>query len=58
VTQRSTAWSLVGLLQVGVLLLDHFRYQATIPAGAWVAVIVIVAAQTYLILGLPETGRG
>jgi len=45
----------VVLLQVGVLLLDHFRYQAAIPAGAWVAVVVIVAAQTYLILGLPET---
>ena len=44
----------VVLLQVGVLLLDRFRYQASIPAGAWVAVVVIVAAQTYLVLGLPR----
>ena len=37
------------LLQVGVLLLDRFRYDAHLPHGAWVAVVVILAAQVYLL---------
>jgi hypothetical protein len=40
----------VVLLQVGVLLLDRFRYQAPLPPGAWVAVVVLLAAQAYLLL--------
>lgn len=43
----------VVLLQVGVLLLDRFRYQATLPRGAWVAVVVLLAAQAYLLLAPP-----
>jgi hypothetical protein len=40
----------VVLLQVGVLLLDRFRYQVPLPPGAWVAVVVLLAAQAYLLL--------
>jgi hypothetical protein len=41
----------VVLLQVGVLLLDRYRYAAQLPVGKWVAVVVILAAQAYLLLG-------
>lgn len=40
----------VVLLQVGVLLLDRFRYRVPLPPGAWVAVLVLLAAQAYLLL--------
>jgi hypothetical protein len=36
-------------LQVGVVLLDRFRYSAPLPPGAWVAIAVILAAQAYLL---------
>ena len=49
----------VALLQVGVLLLDRFRYETPISRGQWVAVVVMLAAQAYLFLGAPaETGAG
>jgi hypothetical protein len=38
------------LLQIGVLLLDRLRYGTQLPGGAVVAVVVILAAQAYLIL--------
>jgi hypothetical protein len=38
------------VLQVGVLLLDKFRYGATLSRGQWVAVAVLLAAQAYLLL--------
>lgn len=38
------------ILQVGVLLLDAFRYGARLPQGAWVAVVVLLAAQAYLLV--------
>jgi hypothetical protein len=41
----------VVLLQVGVLLLDRYRYATHLPAGTWVAVTVILLAQGYLLLG-------
>ncbi len=41
----------VVLLQVGVLLLDRFRYRVELTSGQWVAVAVILAAQAYLMLG-------
>lgn len=50
----------VVLLQVGVLLLDRFRYQVPLPPGAWVAVLVLLAAQAYLLLaptGAPAADR-
>ena len=37
-------------LQVGVLLLDQFRYGNALSADKWVAVAVILAAQVYLLL--------
>lgn len=39
------------ILQVGLVLLDRLHYGVGIPAGKWVAMVVIVAAQAYLILG-------
>jgi hypothetical protein len=38
------------LLQVGVILLDRFRYGTRLPDGVWVAIAVILAAQAYLLL--------
>jgi hypothetical protein len=38
------------LLQVGVVLLDRFRYGAVLTPGAWVAIAVLLAAQAYLLL--------
>jgi multidrug transporter EmrE-like cation transporter len=42
-------------LQVGVLLLDQFRYGNALSADKWVAVAVILAAQAYLLLAPSET---
>lgn len=46
------------ILQVGVLLLDRLRYDRPISAGAWVAVVVLIAAQAYLVLqpAAPSSG--
>ena len=41
----------VVLLQVGLLVLDHVRYGATLPTGKWVAVALVLALQGYLMLG-------
>jgi hypothetical protein len=41
----------VVLLQVGVLMLDRYRYDTHLPTGKWVAVVVILAAQVYLVVG-------
>ena len=41
------------LLQVGVVLLDRFHYGTPLPAGAWVAIVVVMAAQGYLVLARP-----
>lgn len=38
------------VLQVGLLALDHLRYGVRLPLGSWVAVTVILLAQTYLLL--------
>jgi hypothetical protein len=45
------------ILQVGVLLLDRFRYRVELPAGAWVAIGVMVLAQAYLLLGSGTAGE-
>jgi hypothetical protein len=37
-------------LQVGVVLLDQFKYGNALSADKWVAVAVILAAQAYLLL--------
>jgi len=36
-------------LQVGVVLLDRFRYSARVAPGGWVAMAVILLAQAYLL---------
>jgi hypothetical protein len=41
----------VVILQVGVVLLDRFRYGITMPTSKWVAVAVLLLAQAYLLLG-------
>ena len=38
------------LLQVGVLLLDRFRYGVALPPAKWLAIAVILALQPYLVL--------
>lgn len=39
------------LLQVGLLVLDHVRYDVTLPTSKWVAVVLILLLQVYLLLG-------
>jgi hypothetical protein len=46
----------VVILQVGVLVLDAVRYDAALPAGKVVAVVLIILLQGYLLLG-PDGGR-
>ncbi len=44
-------------LQVGLLLVDRVRYGVTLPLDRWVAIVVILAAQAYLLLApTPQTG--
>jgi hypothetical protein len=38
------------VLQVGVVLLDRYRYGTQLPVGAWLAISVMIAAQAYLLL--------
>jgi multidrug transporter EmrE-like cation transporter len=46
------------VLQVGVVLLDRFHYGQPVPRGHWAAIVLIIAAQAYLLLaptGAPPT---
>jgi hypothetical protein len=45
------------LLQIGVLLLDRHRYEASLPPGAWLAVTVMIAAQAWLLLAPHATSE-
>jgi hypothetical protein len=47
----------VVILQVGVVLLDRFRYGVTLPTSKWVAVAVLLLAQAYLLLGPADGSR-
>jgi multidrug transporter EmrE-like cation transporter len=38
------------LLQVGILLLDHVRYDVSLPPTKWVAIGLILVLQGYLLL--------
>jgi hypothetical protein len=40
----------VVILQVGVVLLDRFRYGVIPSPGTWLAIVILLAAQAYLIL--------
>ena len=39
------------VLQVGLLLIDRFYFGVQLSAGKWVAAVVILLAQGYLLLG-------
>lgn len=45
------------ILQVGVVVLDRYRYGVTITQGQWIALAVMIMAQAYLLLGLPGAPR-
>lgn len=47
----------VVMLQVGVVLLDRFRYDVEVPPGSWVAMGVLLLAQGYLLLA-PSLAAG
>jgi hypothetical protein len=38
------------VVQVGVVVLDRYRYGEPLPRGAWVVVVVLLVAQAYLML--------
>ena len=38
------------LLQVGLLLLDIFRYGVQFPPGQWVAIVILLVLQAYLVV--------
>jgi Zn-dependent protease with chaperone function len=42
------------MLQVGLVVLDRVRYGVELPPGKWVAIVVQLAAQSYLLLA-PST---
>jgi hypothetical protein len=50
-TPVTVGWIVV--LQVGVIMLDRYRYGVDLPRGHWVAIAIIIAAQAYLLVGLP-----
>jgi hypothetical protein len=45
------AFGWIVLLQVGLLLVDRFRYGVTFAPGTWVAIGMILLLQGYLLLG-------
>jgi hypothetical protein len=47
-------------LQISIVVLDRFRYEVHLPTGKLIAVVIIIAAQAYLMLGPggePGTGH-
>ncbi|MEO6411908.1 MAG: hypothetical protein ABIO48_04915 [Pedococcus sp.] len=42
------------MLQVGLVVLDRVRYGVELSPGKWVAIVVLLAAQSYLLLA-PST---
>jgi hypothetical protein len=40
----------VVILQVGLVLIDRWRYGVELPVGKWVAIAVVLVAQAYLVL--------
>lgn len=43
------------MLQVGLLLIDRWRYGVELPMGKWVAIVVVLVAQGYLLLAPTAT---
>lgn len=46
------------ILQVGLLLIDRWRYGVELPPGKWVAIAVVLLAQGYLLLGPSASASG
>jgi hypothetical protein len=46
------------LLQVGLLVVDHVRYDVTLPPARWVAVGLILVLQAYLVLAPAASKSG
>ena len=42
------------MLQVGLVVIDQVRYGVELPPGKWVAIVVLLVAQAYLLLA-PST---
>jgi hypothetical protein len=40
----------VVMLQVGLVLIDRWRYGVELPTGKWIAIGVVLVAQAYLVL--------
>ncbi|MEO5981339.1 MAG: hypothetical protein ABIQ13_03375 [Pedococcus sp.] len=38
------------MLQIGLVVVDRVRYGVELPVGKWVAVVVLLVAQAYLVL--------
>ncbi len=51
----SVTFGWIVLLQVGVVMLDRYRYHVMPARGAWLAIAVLLAAQAYLVLA-PSAG--
>ncbi|GAA2495558.1 hypothetical protein [Terrabacter carboxydivorans] len=45
----------VVMLQVGLVLVDRWRYGVELPTGKWVAIGVVLVAQAYLVLAPSAT---
>ena len=43
------------LLQVGILVIDRIAFDSSLPAGKLAAVVIILAAQGYLLLAKSGT---
>jgi hypothetical protein len=43
------------MLQVGLVVLDRIRYGVELPPGKWVAIVVLLGAQAYLLLAPSAT---
>jgi hypothetical protein len=41
-------------LQVGLIVIERVRYDVTLPTGKWVAIVVVLLLQAYLILAPNE----
>lgn len=48
----------VVFLQVGLLLYERVRYGASLPPLKWLAIVLILTLQAYLVLVPNETGAG
>ncbi|GAB2775426.1 hypothetical protein GCM10027039_41050 [Terrabacter koreensis] len=48
----------VVMLQVGLVLVDRWRYGVELPVGKWVAIGVVLLAQAYLVLAPSASQAG